>query len=260
MRLALCHEGHFIVNWSDTGIVLSTKKYGEGSVIISLMTPEHGRHAGLVRGGGGKRARGTYEAGNCVSATWSARIEDQLGNYRCELLKPFAAFYLDDVLRLAGLSSACSVVERALPERETYPQIYESLFKFLSNLESKDWLEEYVRWEISILAALGFGLNLTSCASTGQKDDLLYVSPKSGQAVSRTAGEPYKDKLLALPNFLQKGSENSRQINYGSIFDGLYLTSYFLNQHIFVHNKNGPPPARIRLVDRINQKHAINEA
>ena len=121
------------MNWSDKGIVLSSKKYGESSVIVSLMTPEHGRHSGLVRGGSGKRARGIYQAGNMVSVDWSARIEDQLGSFRCELLKPLAALYLDDVLRLAGLSSACAVVERALPERENNLDVYESLFNFLTN-------------------------------------------------------------------------------------------------------------------------------
>ena len=146
------------MNWSDVGIVLSSKKYGESSVIVSLMTLEHGRHSGLVRGGSGKRARGIYQAGNLVSVDWNARIEDQLGSFRCELLKPLAALYLDDVLRLAGLSSACAVVERALPERENNLDVYESLFNFLINLESEEWLENYVRWEISLLAALGFGL------------------------------------------------------------------------------------------------------
>ncbi len=245
------------MNWSDVGIVLSSKKYGESSVIVSLMTLEHGRHSGLVRGGSGKRARGIYQAGNLVSVDWSARIEDQLGSFRCELLKPLAALYLDDVLRLAGLSSACAVVERALPERENNLDIYESLFNFLINLESEEWLENYVRWEISLLAALGFGLNLSSCASTGQSADLIYVSPKSGQAVSAIAGKPYKDKLLELPSFLTQGLESSTLINYSAIYQGLYLTSYFLDRNAFIHNKNGAPSARDRLVDRVKQKHII---
>ena len=125
------------MNWSDVGIVLSSRKYGETSVIVSLMTPGHGRHLGLVRGGTGKRARGIYQAGNVVSVDWSARIEEQLGTYRCELLKPLAALYLDDPLRLAGLSSACAVAERALPEREDYMDVYESLYDFLNNGDRK---------------------------------------------------------------------------------------------------------------------------
>ncbi len=247
------------MNWSDIGIVLSARKHGEGAAIVSLMTPEHGRHAGLVRGGSGKRARGIYEVGNLVSVDWRARVEEHLGTFTCELIKPQAALYLDDSIRLAGLSSACAVLEMALPERESHPEIYESLFNFIANLDSEHWLEDYVRWEIDLLTVLGFGLDLTSCASTGQSDELIYVSPKSGRAISTTAGEPYKDKLLALPGFLQTGGHTPAQIDYNAIFQGLYLTSYFMDRNVFIHSKNGAPPARTRLVDRVNQKNTISQ-
>ncbi len=245
------------MNWSDIGIVLSARKHGEGSAVVSLMTPAHGRHAGLVRGGSGKRARGIYEAGNLVSVDWRARIEEHLGAFTCELLKPQAALYLDDSLRLAGLSSACTVLEMALPEREPHPEVYESLANFITNLDSETWLEDYVRWEIKLLGDLGFGLDLASCASTGQSDELIYVSPKSGQAVSTTAGEPYKDKLLALPSFLQAGANLEMKTDFGEVFQGLLLTGYFMDRNVFIHSKNGAPPARTRLVDRVKQKHTL---
>jgi DNA repair protein RecO (recombination protein O) len=136
--------------------------------------------------------------------------------------------------------------------------VYESLFNFIANLESQNWLEDYVRWEIDLLADLGFGLDLTSCASTGQSDELIYVSPKSGQAVSTTAGEPYKDKLLALPGFLQGASETSVETDFKAVFQGLHLTGYFMDRNVFIHSKNGAPPARTRLVDRVNQKNTIS--
>ena len=246
------------MKWSDFGIVLSARKHGEGSAIVSLMTLEHGRHAGLVRGGSGKRARGIYEAGNLVSVEWRARLEDHLGSFTCELLQPQAALYLDDSFRLSGLSSACAVLEMALPEREPHPEIYESLFNFIVNLSEDTWLEEYVKWELDLLADLGFGLDLTSCASTGQNDELIYVSPKSGQAVSTNAGEPYKDKLLALPDFLMNGLENPPEIDFNALYLGLNLTGYFMGRHVFIHHNNGEPPARTRLVDRIKQKHTIS--
>ncbi len=246
------------MNWSDIGIVLSARKHGEGSAIVSLMTLEHGRHAGLVRGGSGKRARGIYEAGNLVSVEWRARLEDHLGSFTCELLQPQAALYLDDSFRLSGLSSACAVLEMALPEREPHPEIYESLFNFIVNLSEDTWLEEYVKWELDLLADLGFGLDLTSCASTGQNDELIYVSPKSGQAVSTNAGEPYKDKLLALPDFLMNEQKNPPEIDFNALYLGLNLTGYFMGRHVFIHHNNGEPPARIRLVDRIKQKHTIS--
>ncbi|MBT3915954.1 MAG: DNA repair protein RecO, partial [Rhodospirillaceae bacterium] len=227
------------MNWSDIGIVLSARKHGEGSAIVSLMTPGHGRHAGLVRGGSGKRARGIYEAGNLVSVEWRARLEDHLGSFTCELLQPQAALYLDDSLRLAGLSSACAVLEMALPEREPHPEVYESLFSFIANLSEDTWLEEYVKWELELLAELGFGLDLTACASTGQSEELIYVSPKSGQAVSTNAGEPYKDKLLALPEFLMHGLEGAPEIDFSALYLGLNLTGYFMGRHVFIHHKNG---------------------
>ena len=246
------------MKWSDKGIVLSTRKYGESSLILSLMTSDHGRHLGHVRGGNSKRQRGKYEVGNYLSVTWNSRVEDQLGNFSCELLKSHAVLHFQDPLRLAGLSAACSTLERALPERESYFELYKSLFNFLSALESDDWLEKYVHWEISILRCLGFGLNLAACAATGKKSDLIYVSPKSGKAVSKIAGEPYKNKLLALPSFLNANQTRINHISYGEIIEGLTLTSYFLNQYVFVHNKHGCPPARDRLVDRVKQKHNIN--
>lgn len=247
------------MNWSDVGIVLSARKYGEGSAVVSLMTPEHGRFSGLVRGGSGNRARGIYESGNVVSVDWRARIEEHLGAFNCELIKPYAALYLDDKLRLAGLSSACAVLELALPEREPYPEVYESLFNFVENLEIQAWLEDYVRWEKNLLTALGFGLDLTSCASSGQTDELIYVSPKSGRAVSKNAGEPYKDKLLSLPNFLTDHDNIKKKNDYREISNGLFLTGYFLDRNVFIHNRTGAPPARIRLVDRVRQNHIIRQ-
>ena len=247
------------MKWSDTGIVLSVRNYGEQSIIVSLMTAAHGRHLGLIKGGRGKKERGKYEIGNYLSVTWNARIEEQLGSFKCELLKSHAALYFEDPLRLSGLSSACTILERVLPERESYQALHESLLSFLSNLNSYEWLEDYVRWEIAVLKCLGFGLNLTACAATGKKGELIYVSPKSGKAVSRLAGEPYKHKLLALPRFLRTSTAKIQSIDYGEIIEGLTLTSYFLNQYVFVHSRNGCPAARDRLVDQIKQKHNIGK-
>ena len=126
-------------------------------------------------------------------------------------------------MRLAGLSSACAILEMALPDREPHFEVYESLFNFIENLEADDWLEAYVRWEINLLANLGFGLELTACASTGKSENLIYVSPKSGQAVSSSAGEPYKDKLLALPKFLLSEAIISANINHAEIFPQMVM-------------------------------------
>ena len=245
------------MEWSETGIVLDTQKFGEGSAVISLLTRNHGRHRGLVRGINRKSRLGVYQTGNLVSAVWRARLEDHLGTFLCELTESKASLYLDDPIRLAGLLSACSVIEMVLPEREGYPQVYESLYYFLSNLNSNTWLEEYIKLELMLLSELGFGLDLSTCISTGKTEQLIYVSPKSGCAVNADAGEPYKDNLLSLPDFLGKKNYASSESDLESIYAGLILTGYFMNRYIFVHNKNGEPQARTRLVDRIKQNNII---
>ena len=248
------------MNWSDEGIVLSARKHGETSVIVTLMTTAHGCHAGLVRGGAGRRARGLYETGNFVTADWRARLEEHLGTYTCELLKPNAALVLDEPVKLAGLSSACAVTERALPEREPHPELYESLKTLVASIEEEGWLQRYVMWELGILTDLGFGLDLTSCAATGRQDNLVYVSPKSGQAVSEKAGAPYKEKLLPLPSFLSPLENDSGTPSKEDLAAGLELTGYFLERFVFIHHRSGGPAARTLFVDRLAQSATITSS
>jgi DNA repair protein RecO (recombination protein O) len=245
------------MNWTDDGIVLSARKHGETSLIVTLLTAVHGAHSGLVRGGAGKRARGIYEAGNFVTADWRARLEDHLGAYICELTSPNAAPVLGDALKLAGLSSACAVTERALPEREPMPEIFASLHALIEALEDDNWISRYVAWELDLLTQLGFGLDLTACAATGTSDNLVYVSPKSGQAVSEDAGRPYHDRMLPLPKFL-KSLELQEDVRAEELVKGLELTGYFLDRHAFIHHKTGAPSARTRLVDRVKQLATIS--
>ena len=251
--------GFFVdMHWSDEGIVLSARKHGETSVIVCLMTAEHGRHAGLVRGGTGRRARGLFEAGNFVTADWRARLDDHLGAYTCELLQSNAALVLDSPLRLTGLSSACAVTERALPEREPFPKHYRSLSALLARIEEDDWVQHYVLWELQMLTDLGFGLDLSVCAATGSQDRLVYVSPKSGQAVSEEAGYPYRQKLLPLPSFLLGSAAEAAPPSPQDLARGLELTGYFLERRIFNDHKSGSPSARTRFVDRLTQKATIS--
>ncbi len=243
------------MDWKDEGIVLSAHKHGESSAIVTLLTREHGRHAGLVRGGAGKRARGIYQPGNHVMAQWRARLAEHLGSYQCELTGASAAHLLDDRLRLAALSAACALTEAAVPEREPHGVLFEMFAGLLAALDRDDWQFLYVRWELDLLRELGFGLDLSSCAATGRTDQLTYVSPKSGRAVSLTAGEPYRRSLLALPGFLLngEGAKNAEQglETAGSVRDGLALTGYFLEHYVFAPNNRGLPAARQRLVERL---------
>ena len=237
------------MDWTDRGIVLSARRHGESAVILALMTEAHGRHLGIVRGGAGRRARGLYEPGNLVAATWRARLEDHLGGFACELVRAGAAAVLDDPLRLAGLSALVAVVETALPERESHPAIYARMVDLIDRLDAADWLEGYVDFELTLLRDLGFGLDLSACAATGGNDQLVFVSPRSGRAVSASAGEPYREKLLALPAFL--AGAKSRAATPDEIVAGLRLTGYFLERHVFVHGRTGAPPARRRFADRL---------
>ncbi|MEE8444024.1 MAG: DNA repair protein RecO [Alphaproteobacteria bacterium] len=236
------------MEWSDEGIVLAVRRHGESSAIISLLTAGHGRHAGLVRGGSSKRWRGVLQPGNEVSATWRARLEEHLGAYVVEPLRSHAVLY-DRPGPLAALTSACALAEAALPERAPHAELFATLGQLLALLDAPDWAEAYVRWEIGLLADLGFGLDLGSCAATGVNDGLAWVSPKSGRAVSLSAGEPWRDKLLPLPAFLAPGggAPDSGAPDTGQIAEGLRLTGWFLERHVFAPHDMTTPDARERL-------------
>jgi DNA repair protein RecO (recombination protein O) len=239
------------MEWTDDGIVLSVKKHGETSSIVSLLTRNHGRHLGLVRGGSGKKARGILQPGNLLEARWRARLAEHLGTFSCEMTEAFAAAVLRDPLKLAGLSSACAITEGALAEREPHQPVFEGLLALIGSLVQDDWPSAYVKWELGLLGEIGFALDLSECAATGQNDQLAYVSPKSGRAVSLAAAEPYKKKLLVLPEFLLKpGAIGSPE----EVADGLALTGYFLERDVFGHTKTGLPAARGRLTDRLRPK------
>jgi DNA repair protein RecO (recombination protein O) len=236
------------MEWTDDGIVLSTRKHGETSAILALMTRDHGRHLGLVRGGTSKRVRGVLQPGNRLHVRWRARLSEHLGTYTCEMTGAAAAGLLRDRRRLAALSAACAVAESTLPEREPHPKVFEDLARLLAGLADEAWPAAYVRWEINLLAELGFGLDLSVCAATGANDQLVYVSPKSGRAVSLAAGEPYRTTLLPLPGFLLDGGPAGGP---SEIADGLRLTGYFLERNVYRLLDRGLPPARARLADRL---------
>ncbi|HEY7607696.1 MAG TPA: DNA repair protein RecO [Alphaproteobacteria bacterium] len=244
------------MDWSDRGIVLSAKKHGETSLIVQLLTERHGRHAGLVRGGTSSRARGLYQPGNLLAAHWRARLAEHLGNYTCEMVTSSAATLLDNGGKLAALSSAAALAEAALPEREPHEDVFRSFSALVEALAAagkpdSDWAPAYVRFELGLLASLGFGLDLERCAATGANDNLAFVSPKTGRAVSLSAGEAWRDKLLVLPRFLLAGSGADAPPAPGEVGQGLALTGYFLERHVFAPHGKGLPAARVRLGERL---------
>ena len=238
------------MEWVDQGIVLAVRKHGESSVVATLLTALHGRHAGLVRGGSGRHLRGALQVGNRLRVTWRARLSEHLGNFSCELAYARTATVLADKQRLAGFSAAAALLERSLPEREPQPDVYAAFDELLDTIAaSSRWPEQYVAWEIGLLRELGFGLDLSHCAVTGRTDDLAYVSPRSGRAVSRDAAAEYRNRLLALPAFLAGGSGADDPPSKEDISAGLSLTGYFLEHHVLTPSGNRIPAARLRLLD-----------
>ncbi|HEX6841192.1 MAG TPA: DNA repair protein RecO [Stellaceae bacterium] len=240
------------MEWSEEAIVLAARRHGESALIVQLLTRGHGRHAGLVRGGQGRKLRTIYQIGNRVAVTWKARLAEHLGGFAGELLRGHAARFIDDPARLACLAAAAAMAEAALPEREPHPRAYDGLSALLAALDADSgWALGYVEWEAALLAELGFGLDLSRCAATGETADLVYVSPKSGQAVSARAGEPYRDRLLPLPGFLVPGSNAAP--TPADVLDGLALTAFFLDRRVFQPHARKLPAARSRFVDALQR-------
>lgn len=244
------------MHWQDDAIVLSARPHGETSVIASLLTMKHGRHAGLVRGGAGRRYKGLLQAGNEVRAEWRARLPEQLGTFALEMAISRTGALLDQPEKLICVSAACAMIEATVPEREEHGPLFRGMRVLLEALEQgEDWPAVYVRWELGLLAELGFGLDLTACAASGQTHDLTYVSPRSGRAVSSAAAIPYAERLLALPAFLagKSGGMPASDI-VEDIWDGLVLTGFFIDRFILGPQKKPMPSARMRLADRFSRK------
>ena len=233
------------MQWTDEGVVLGVRRYGETSVILELMTGQRGRHLGLVRGGTGRRLRGVLQPGNSVRATWGARLDDHLGNYAVEGINLRAANFLTAAHAVHGVTHL-SALCRLLAEREPHAGVHVALEQILDALDDPHAVAPMIaRFELSFLAELGFGLDLSSCAATGTKDDLIYVSPRSGRAVSRGGGEDFKDKLLRLPSFLNGAQELP---SAADLADAFALTGFFLERHAFAPRGLPVPDARARFI------------
>lgn len=239
------------MEWQDEGVVIAARPHGETSVIVELLTRQHGRHAGLVHGGRSSRMRPVLQAGNHVAATWKARTADQLGMFTLETIRPFSVEAFSDPLALAGLA-ALTDLTRQLPERDPHPNLFEITQFVLGYLGDRDvWPALYVRWEIALLDELGAGLDLSKCVATGATDNLIYVSPKSGCAVCEQAGAPYADKLLRLPPFLRKG--DNRRTELTDIRDGLELSGHFLRSRVLAPGGRELPEPRARFIARLEK-------
>lgn len=236
------------MEWTDDAVVLSVRPHGESSAILEALTHNHGRHLGLVRGGASRRAKPQLQPGNTLHVHWRARLNEHLGGFTAEVLRARAGDMLDSREALAGLNAFSAVANAALPEREVHAPVFEAGDVLLDAMQHDGfahWGALYVRWEAGLLDELGFGLDFSRCASTGVTDNLIYVSPRSGRAVSAQAGEVYKERLFALPPFLL-GSQNASP-DAADVIAGLKLTGHFLLEWVLRPHGKDMPAARLRL-------------
>ena len=233
------------MDWSDEGIFLTAKPLGEATAVAELFTRGHGRHLGLVRGGRSRRLRPLLQPGNLLRVTWRARLSEHLGGFNVELIEAHAGRILDDPRALAAIGSLAGLA-RLLPERDPHPALYAATLRILRAFDDGGlWPVLLVRWELQLLQELGFGLDLSECAATGVDADLVYVSPRSGRAVSRDAGQPYCSRLLKLPAFLL---DDAAPAGEGDIAAGFALTGHFLERDVLEPHGLAMPQARERLI------------
>ncbi|MEQ8405329.1 MAG: DNA repair protein RecO [Oceanicaulis sp.] len=236
------------MEWTGSGRIVAVRPHGETSAVVEILTADHGRHAGLVRGGRSRALRPVLQPGNRVRAVWRARLDEHLGAFQVEAEDLSAGVLMEDPLALSGLNAACAMASACLPEREAHPAVAEAFEVLVGALENPDlWPPLFVRWEAGLLADLGYGLDLRKCAATGQTHDLVYVSPKSGRAVSGEAGKPYHDKMLALPGFLA----GSGRLAPGDVAAGLKLTAHFIERRVLWPADKRLPDARARMIERL---------
>ena len=236
------------MEWEAPGIILDVRPLGEGDCVATVMTETHGAHRGLARGAQSPKRAALWQPGNLVQLRWVGRLADQLGSLSAEMIHPAASVVMDDALLLAMLTSACSVAQGTLIERDPQPVVFDGLLHLLARLPTGPaMLGDLVRWELGLLTALGYGLNLSACAVSGETADLAGVSPRTGRAVSRAAAGIWKDRLLPLPGFLVgQGEGDMAQWSLG-----LRLSGHFLERDAFGHHHRPLPHPRVALYDRV---------
>ena len=238
------------MRWEDEGLVIGARLFGESGLIVHVLTAERGRRAGMVYGGASKAKRALFEPGNTLRLAWEARSEDALGWFSVsEELSVRAARVLEEPTRLSAIASISALLRETLQEGDEHAGLYDATVLTLDEVVSGEvWPALYVRWEIGMLGAFGFGLDLERCAISGSNDGLTHVSPRTGRAVTASAAEDYLDRLLPLPGFLigQGGVPEPEDIA-----NGLRLTGHFLEHRLFAEVHRPVPDARYRLLERL---------
>ncbi len=247
------------MQWQAEGIVIGTRKQGENNILLEVLTPDKGRCLGLVRGGRSRRQQPALQLGNHLNLTWRARLDEHLGFFTVEPVQLRAAHLMQTARAIHGLQSLCAQI-RLLPERDPHPNLFHALDVILDHLEDpRIGAALVLRFELELLNELGFGLDLSACAATGTNDELDWVSPKSGRAVCKTAGQPYASKLLTLPEFMktpQLRLSQGVQISQDDMEAGFSLTGYFLFRYIYEPRGIPWPPARDSYITALKKDFA----
>lgn len=241
------------MQWTDEAIVLGGRRFGEGGLILDVLTSRKGRRSGLVYGGASRKRRGQFEVGNTLQVAWTGRLEDQLGRFDlAECTAARAARLLDSQAALLGISAMAAILRSSVDEGDDGGSaVYRASAVVLDALHDQEvWPALYARWELGLLSALGFGLDLEQCALSGANDGLTHVSPRTGRAVRGSEAEGYVERLLALPAFLVDPTSPASQ---GDILDALRLTGYFMDQRLFATVNRTIPEVRTRLVSQLSR-------
>ena len=241
-----------MIEWRDEGLLLAARPHGESAAIVEVLTPSRGRHAGVVHGGASRRIAPTLQPGTQVQIVWKARLEDHLGTFTIEPVRSRAAVAMADRLALAGLGAVCALLTVTLAEREAHAPLYTRTVQLLDLLGNRDlWPLAYLRWEQALLAELGYALDLSTCAATGATEGLVYVSPRSGRAVSAAGAGEWADRMLPLPPVLAGQGEAGAS----DVVAGLEVTGYFI-EHRLIRGQDGAglPAARARLLAAIGRE------
>ncbi|MDG2406943.1 MAG: DNA repair protein RecO [Paracoccaceae bacterium] len=240
------------MEWCDEGILLNARPHGENAVIVEVFTPEHGRHIGVVRGGTGRKIVPILQPGAQLDVAWRARLEEHIGTFAVELIRSRAAQSMSDRVALAGLNSVTALLSFGLPEREPHLTLYDQSARLLDLLDQPElWPLAYLRWEMHLLEVLGFGLDLSCCAATGRRENLIYVSPRSGRSVSEAGAGVWANRLLALPRcMLGQGAASDSEVA-----QALGTTGHFLHHHLAEEILHKPVPrARERFLDQLSRR------
>ncbi|MFO0109284.1 MAG: DNA repair protein RecO [Alphaproteobacteria bacterium] len=241
-----------MIEWQEQALVLEAAKFAEHDALVTLLTPTHGNVKAIVKGALSRRHRAGLEPLTLVEANFQARLPEHLGRVTLEIITPYAARVLADPIKLTAISSLATLMKTSLPEHDPHPEIFGGVARLLEMMlhmsEAQHWLPHYIGLEIAILEVLGFGLDLSSCAATGSREDLQYVSPKSGRAVCRAAGAQYAAKLLPLPVFLREGTARPE---WSELADGLKMTAHFIEHWLLAAIHRPLPPLRARLSEQV---------